>query len=115
MWYYDRLGQPISVERWSQLLHEDEGSYKRVAEDQVGPYWVSTVWLGLDHGFNRGAPVIFETMVFATSDHMQGLGPDMDCRRYSTEDEARAGHDETVTLIRATTADASTWEAERES
>lgn len=48
---------------------------------------VSTVFLGLDHGFGRGGPVLFETLVFG--------GPhDQDERRYSTRQEALAGHAE---------------------
>jgi hypothetical protein len=101
--YYDRAGQPIDLTRFSQLLADQE--YKRVAETTVGPYWVSTVWLGLDHGFGTGSrPVIFETMVFAGPDDGT-LGPDMDCRRYCTEAEARTGHEETVLLVRATLQD----------
>lgn len=96
---YDRDGQPISLERLEQLLADRD--YRVVARDEVGPYLVSTVWLGVDHRFGEGAPVIFETMVFAHGGD-DDLGPDLDQRRYCTEAEARAGHDETVTLIRAT-------------
>lgn len=104
VWYYDRLGQPIGMERWG-VLHADQ-DYKVVEQTQVGPYWVSTVWLGIDHSFVPGsAPVIFETMVFATSDDVRELGPDLDCQRYSTEDAARQGHADMVTLVRATTID----------
>lgn len=104
--FYDREGNPLDVERWVFLseLGSEEAimAYKRVAQDQVGPYWVSTVWLGIDHNYGDGPPLIFETMVFATSSAVQGLGPDLDCRRYSTEAQARAGHDEMVLLVRAT-------------
>lgn len=50
--------------------------------------WVSTVWLGLNHAFGAGPPVIFESMVFDTRDSMG----EVDCERYSTEAEALAGH-----------------------
>ena len=46
---------------------------------------VSTVWLGLDHSYDGGPPLIFETMVF-------GGGLDLEMERYSTEAEALAGH-----------------------
>lgn len=104
--WYDRDGRPIDVETANELLLDWE--YRRVAEDQVGPYWVSTVWLGIDHGFGFGPephpPIIFETMVFAThrNTERETLGPDLDCRRYTTEEEARAGHEEMVLLVRAT-------------
>ena len=91
--HYDRQGQPIDMMLWGQL-HSDP-VYKRVAESHVGPLWVSTVWLGLDHSFGDGPPLIFETMVFATD------GTDIDwseqiCERYSTEEEALAGHQAVV-------------------
>jgi len=94
---YDRAGRPVTLERWAEL-HEDL-EYMQVAYDEVGLYRVSTVWLGLDHGFGWGGPrpVIFETMVFGPAWH------DLDCRRYCTEVDAAAGHQEIVTLVRATT------------
>lgn len=47
---------------------------------------VSTVFLGIDHGFGRtGQPILFETMVFG------GL-LDEEQVRYATLAEARAGH-----------------------
>lgn len=48
---------------------------------------VSTVWLGLDHGFGNAKPLIFETMVFDRHGH------DVYQARYSTEEEARIGHE----------------------
>ena len=53
---------------------------------------VSTVFLGLDHQFSNGAPLLFETMVFRNGD-----GQDMD--RYSTWDEAVAGHEAMVKSV----------------
>lgn len=48
--------------------------------------WVSTVFLGIDHSFGHGPPVLFESMVFT-----DGKGGDM-MNRYCTWDEAVAGH-----------------------
>lgn len=95
--YYDRQGRPLDLGSWSQLLTDED--YKIVARSVVNGYAVSTVWLGLDHQFGQGSPLIFETMVFAT-EALEDAGI---CERYSTEDEARAGHDEIVTLLRGTT------------
>src|SRR3954469_8347570 len=91
--HYDRQGNEIDMMTWGQL-HNDP-VYKRVAEAHVGPLWVSTVWLGLDHGFGGGPPVIFETMVFK----VEGAETDWDeevCERYCTEEEALAGHQRIV-------------------
>jgi hypothetical protein len=82
---------------WGQL-HSDP-VYKRVAENYVGPLWVSTVWLGLDHGWGDGPPVIFETMVFKT-EGADNINWDEDiCERYSTEEEALAGHERIVASL----------------
>lgn len=103
--WYDRRGRPLDMAEAEPLLRDPD--YRRVALDRVGPYEVSTVWLGLDHGFGLHArPVIFETMVFSADEwHDTEREPglhEIDCRRYATEEEARAGHAEMVTLIRAT-------------
>ncbi len=37
---------------------------KRIRQKTVGPYWVSTVFLGLDHQFVGSLPILFETMIF---------------------------------------------------
>lgn len=99
--HYARDGKPIDLHTFARLLANEE--YKRVAEATVGPYWVSTVWLGIDHGFGRqAAPVIFETMVFATVDD-DPYSLNLACWRWSTEEQAKTGHEEIVLLVRATT------------
>lgn len=46
---------------------------------------VSTTFLGIDHGFGGGLPVVFETMIFG--------GPrDLYQMRYCTWEEAERGH-----------------------
>lgn len=96
MEHYDRQGNLIpDLLTWARL-HEDI-AYKRVAETTIGNLWVSTVWLGLDHSFGGGPPLIFETMVFVQGEG----GNDLDCRRYATEAEALAGHEEILEEIRS--------------
>jgi hypothetical protein len=102
--WYDREGQPIDVEKADTLLGNPD--YKRVGLTEITSasnpdtsYRVSTVWLGVNHAFGGGPPIIFETMVFGpenTDEYMQ---------RYATEAEARAGHAETVTVVAATVPD----------
>lgn len=61
---------------------------------------MSTVWLGINHNFaDEGPPIIFETMVFGLENADEYM------QRYATEEEARAGHAETVTVVAATVAD----------
>lgn len=101
--YYDRDGRPISLAAWLALLGSPGA--KRVALTQVGPYMVSTVWLGLDHSFGAGDPLIFETMVFPAEGWADPTerNPAFEFQdRYASEQRAREGHAETVLLICAT-------------
>lgn len=90
--YYDRQGRPLDLFTWARSLENGEGD-KRVAETTLPDgKWVSTVWLGLDHSFGDGPPLIFETMVFENRANLN----DLDMERYSTEAEAVAGHERMV-------------------
>lgn len=89
--YYDKDGRSIEMMDWAQLF-EDNG-YKRIASDTVGDATISTVWMGLDHSFGFGPPLIFETMVFGGS-----LSDEMD--RYPTLAEAETGHRAMVERVR---------------
>lgn len=116
--YFDRDGDPISIADWVEAFGDED--YKRVAEDQVDDWWISTVWLGLNHSFSlnpEAPPVIFETMVFDNSDEglkeseavgervgmpsIGALGPDAYQNRYHTEEAALKGHKETVLAAEA--------------
>ena len=106
--YFARNGDEITMEQWTQLFSDHD--YKRVALDEVGPYQVSTVWLGLNHNWGEGPPLIFETMVFTASAWKderpvsqggEGLA-EFDMDRYATEEQARVGHEAMCLLIRAT-------------
>jgi hypothetical protein len=46
---------------WARWL---ETANRHVAERRLGTIRVSTVFLGIDHSFGRGLPVLFETMIF---------------------------------------------------
>lgn len=83
--YYDREGRPVSNDQWEALFVRERNN-RRVAQSGFGVYgWVSTVWLGLNHAYDDGPPLIFETMVFG--------GPmDEYMERYTTEAQAREGH-----------------------
>ena len=90
--YYDRKGNPMTLEDWANVREDKEQC--RVAETTLSDYWISTVWLGLDHSFGNSPKQIFETMVFpynSSSDKVTDWG-ELDMDRYSTEDEAIAGH-----------------------
>jgi len=87
-WHYGWDGEPITFEVWAQAFSLP----RHVGHTQVGGVTVSTVWLGIDHAYGGGPPLIFETMVFG-GDH------DEDVWRYATEDEARLGHASVVAML----------------
>ena len=79
------------VTEWGRWFESTE---RHVAETHVAGYWVSTVFLGLDHGWNHGRPVLFETMTFGPD------GGEFDCARYTTWADAEQGHRMTVAQIK---------------
>jgi hypothetical protein len=87
--YYDRTGKAISADRFALLYAQED---YRVVAKTLGRNGVriSTIWLGIDHAFGVGEPLIFETMVFGQN------SSDLEQYRYSTEAEALKGHEEYV-------------------
>jgi hypothetical protein len=85
---------PADLMEWARWLENAKGD-RIVAKTKVGDAEVSTVFLGLDHRFgDDGPPLIFETMVF-------GGIHDQDMERYSTWEEAEAGHKRMCEIIAA--------------
>lgn len=65
-----------------------EEADRQVAEDRIGPYWVTTIFLGLDHQLRPGRPpLLFETMIFGIKDDDIGY-----CSRCTTWLEAEKMH-----------------------
>lgn len=64
-------------------------------ESGDGTIMVSTVFLGLNHNWGSGPPILFETLVFGSV-----LDGEMD--RYFTRDEAFRGHLAMCARVRAT-------------
>ena len=50
----------ITWARW----YETADKQRIVRQETIGDYWVSTVFLALDHGSGSGPPLLFETLVF---------------------------------------------------
>lgn len=84
--------RPAGLREWADAFNAV--GTRRVARDRIGDAEVSTVFLGIDHSFGQGPPLIFETMIF-------GGQHDQDQWRYSTWDEAVAGHQAAVELVRS--------------
>ena len=74
---------PASIYQWSEW--STVAGNKIVEQTYFGNVKVSTVFLGLDHSFWGGNPVLFETMIFdGVHDQYQ--------ERYETYDDAVKGH-----------------------
>jgi hypothetical protein len=105
----DEQGEPV-IERdlfkWGEWLEEAVTTGSRhLAEDTIGPYRVSTVFLGLDHAYGNGPPVLWETIIFGTEEEMEIIPgkkrryrKTVDQFRYTSKAEALAGHARAVKL-----------------
>lgn len=82
----------VGVEEWERWF---DMANRHVAFTQINSQVeVSTLFLGIDHSFGRpGPPILFETMIF-------GGEHDQDRWRYSSWDEAKAGHDAVVKRLK---------------
>jgi hypothetical protein len=92
--YYNKEGEKIDMMTCAKFLEDRD--YKIIKQDTLdNGKWVSTVWLGLDHQFGDGQPLIFETMVFSSKDDFS----EERCKRYSTLKEAIKGHKNIINEI----------------
>ncbi len=78
-----------NLEKWAKSF---QANTRRIAGTRVFGIYISTIFLGLDHSFGSGPPILFETMIFGgINDQYQ--------KRYVTLEEAKKGHKETVLLV----------------
>ena len=89
----DKKVYPATIMEWAQWVETAE---RTVAKTHLDDCSVSTVFLGLDHQYGDGPPLLFETMIFD--------GPhDQEQWRYTTREEALVGHEEAVLIARGAT------------
>ncbi|MBW1992561.1 MAG: hypothetical protein JRI59_10740 [Deltaproteobacteria bacterium] len=80
--------------KWAQWYERAEN--RVVKQTKLGEATVSTIFLGIDHRCSGdGPPLLFETMVF-------GGEHDGWQERYATWEEAEAGHERAVKMVRET-------------
>lgn len=90
----DEKGNPVheaDLMKWAQWI---EKANRQVAYEQIGDSKISTVFLGLDHAFGGGAPVLWETMVFGGS-----LDQEQD-RSSGSREQAEAMHARMVDRVK---------------
>lgn len=78
--------------RWFQTANRSVGL------TEIGPYQISTVFLGLDHNYAGGPPVLWETMIF-TKKHNDPLDQQQ-TRCSGSREQAEAMHDKMVKLVK---------------
>lgn len=92
--YIEKEGKPVLEPDLMTWARNFERADRHVAQDKIGDVRISTVFLGIDHSFGHGHPLLYETMVFG--------GPlDQEQERYSTREDALAGHAATVERVKA--------------
>jgi len=90
--FYKLVGKqavPCTLLEWSVFFNtRNRCIIKTKIKDSV----ISTVFLGINHNFGPGDPLLFETMVFG--------GPlNEEMNRYTTWEEAEEGHTEMVKAV----------------
>lgn len=93
--YILKDGEPVEepdLLKWA-AWYEEIGTGRQLARDEIGGATVSTVFLGLDHGWG-GIVQLWETMVFGGALEGEQV-------RYAARAEALAGHAEMVARVRA--------------
>jgi hypothetical protein len=69
---------------------------RHVALTELAFCRISTVFLGLNHQFGRGPPILFETMVFHKTEgaarHWKDAGEAFEQCRYANWEDAEIGH-----------------------
>jgi len=83
----DAEGNPVEepdTARWGKWF-QTHGDERIIEQTQIGSSTVSTVFLGLNHNFGPGLPILWETLVL-------GGALDGEMARYSSRQAALAGH-----------------------
>ncbi len=111
-WY--RLNDDYSVTKlasgeYPNKSDEDRRRGSQLTSEKIDGFYVSTVFLGLDHGWGGDVPVLWESMVFNNSD--EGMS-EYDCERYTSYKEATIGHQRLIERIKASTYKRSSENAE---
>ena len=81
----------VSLLEWAKWFNNAD---RRVAFDQLLDCQISTVFLGFDHNYDpAGESLLYETMIFG-GEHSQEMW------RYSTREQALAGHENAVKYVK---------------
>jgi hypothetical protein len=85
------VGEPVTESDLLTWAKAFKNSDRKVKQEHVGPFLVSTVFLGLDHNFSEGPPILWETMVFLKDPRGRQVRIDQD-RCSGSSEQALAMH-----------------------
>ena len=88
-----RPRRPESFEEWAEFMR----TVHHIVQTQIGPIWVSTIFLGLDA---LGNGYLYETMIAITNEVEYKFVLNSQ-KRYRTVEAARAGHQEMCEYVQA--------------
>lgn len=86
---------PCTVHEWAAAFSNRRHRIIKRTTLNDGTF-ISTVFLGLNHAFGEGEPILFETLVF-NGEHEGYM------ERYSTYEQAERGHEETIAMVQRRT------------
>ncbi len=93
-WYILKDKVPVKVGSIYEFIENKTGDESNIVKrDYIGEVCISTVFLGLNHNWAEGTPILFETMIFG-GEHANYQ------ERYSTWEEAEIGHQKAVNLVK---------------
>lgn len=89
----DENKKPYEVSLQESYKIYDDPNMKITKQDKIGDILVSTVFLGMDHSYEKqGNPILWETMIF-------GGEHDLYQERYSSHEDALIGHQRALDLV----------------
>jgi hypothetical protein len=88
---YNQQGQQVTSEEWVGARVVDN----TIKREHLNGMFISTVFVGVDMGYGDGPPLIYETMVFPDGEWIEEYSD-----RYSTEEEALAGHARAIEWVK---------------
>jgi hypothetical protein len=93
-------GEPmeVNVDDDAGLMHWAmwfDQANRIVKQERIGELEVSTIFLGLDHRFGEGPPILWETLVFG------GSTEEMLERCAGTREQAEAMHERMIAAVKA--------------
>ena len=91
--YIEIDGEVLLVDNLTEWMDLFYASDRNVMKTELPGVNISTVFLGINHQWGRGPPILYETMVF-------GGEHDEYTERYHTREEAINGHESTVKMVK---------------